>query len=98
MATSSKQVRLRWVPAVAILLISQTAWAQPGSLQQLGNQDSGGMPQCPMMNMGGGWMMTGMILTGLLTLAAIGALVALSIFLVRRSHANPPGGTPTGHQ
>jgi hypothetical protein len=39
---------------------------------------------------GHGSMTAGMILTGLLTLAAIGALVALTVFLVRRSRPRPP--------
>lgn len=61
-----------------VLLFTKIAEAQPNEMQETG---------CPMMDMGmgGGWMMAGMILFGLLLLAAIAALVALTVFLVRRS-------------
>lgn len=60
-----------------------TALAQP--------QDERSMrmcPGCPMM--GGGGMWIGMVLFGLLIVAAIVALVALTIFLIRRSGPRGP--------
>ena len=48
------------------------------------------MCQCPMMNMGCGPMMIGMVLAGTLMLAAVGTLVALTIFLLGRSRPRKP--------
>ena len=89
-----------WVFALAlaapVLLVIQIAQAQSNEPHGMAGQGMGEMGQgmgemcqCPMMNMGGGWMMAGMLLTGLLTIAAIATLVALTIFLLRRSHSPP---------
>lgn len=88
MLMSAQNHKVCWLAvmlAAPVLLLAKMVHAQPGAMQGMRGQEMGGMCQCPMMNMGSGWMTAGMILTGLLTLAAIAALVALTIFLVRRS-------------
>ena len=79
---------------VAILVSATTALAQqvPGKGMCPGMQ--GGGMTCPMMK---GPMGFGMMLLGAALLAAaIAALVALTVFLVRRSRSRPwpPGPTP----
>ncbi len=73
----------RWVRFIASLpLVAGTALAQ----QQGRMGDVGRMGQRDMMDgMIGGGMWVATVLTILLTLAAIFALVALAIFLLRRS-------------
>lgn len=51
-------------------------------------ESMGGTCQCPMSGMHGGWTTVGSILVGLLTLALIGALFALTLFLLRRSRTS----------
>lgn len=81
-----------WLLTIAFvapfLFFGGLAQAQPTEMPEMSGRGMGGM--CPMMHMGSGWMTVGMILTGLLTLAAISALVALTIFLVRRSGPRTP--------
>lgn len=95
MLVSAQNRKVSWLLAVTlaapVLLLAKVVQAQPGEMQGMSGQGMGGMCQCPMMNMGSGWRMAGMILTGLLTLAAIATLVALTIFLVRRSRPRPAG-------
>lgn len=68
------------VSALFLMAWTSTAGAQPAE------HGMGGMGQCPMMAMGGGMGIVAMVLGFLLTLAVIAALVALTVFLIRRSH------------
>ena len=51
--------------------------AQPNQMPQMAD----GMCQCPMA----GWGIFGMVLVGLLVLAVIGTLFALTFFLIRKA-------------
>jgi galactitol-specific phosphotransferase system IIC component len=77
---SSRSYKVAWLIAAMFAAPFFTGLAQG---QPTETPEMSGM--CPMMDMGSGWMVVGMILTGLLTLAVISALLALTVFLVRRS-------------
>lgn len=85
-----REYRAAWLvgalSALPALFATGMAWAQPADPQM------GGMGECPMMWMHRGWGIAGMILGGLLTIAAIAALVALTLFLVRRSRPQGRAG------
>ena len=70
---------------LAVSLFASVAQAQQRATQGMGNMDQpGGMGMdCPMMS--GPMMVGGMVLCTLLALAAIFALLALGMFLLRRS-------------
>lgn len=76
---------LRFLLALIALTAAVPALAQAG----------GQMMDCPMcsMMMQGPWMWLSMLLGGLLIVAAIVALVALTVFLTRRSR--PPRHAPS---
>ena len=74
-------VKILWSPLAVAIAFSEGALAQP---------QQGMCPGCP--GMGGGGMWIGMVLFGLLVVAVIAALVALTIFLIKRS--GPRGGPP----
>jgi hypothetical protein len=52
--------------------------------ETMGSQASG-LCTCPMMQMGSGGMIGMMVLAGLLVVATIATLIALTVFLIRRS-------------
>ena len=72
-----------WPLFVTLILLAPAAHAQPGEMGETMGSQAGGM--CPMMQMGSGGMIGMMVLAGLLVVATIAALIALTVFLVRRS-------------
>lgn len=75
-----------WVsPAVS------AAQAPQGSGQMGGGDDGMMAGGCPMCGMDGPWMTVSMLLGVVLVLTTIAALVALTVFLLRRSRTPAPG-------
>jgi hypothetical protein len=74
-------MKILWSPVASVVAFSDIALAQPQPEMY---------PGCPGIGGGGKW--DGMVLFGVLVVALIAALVALTIFLIKRS--GPGGGRP----
>lgn len=78
MAHQKRRIQFFRMFSGMIFLIASTAYAQ----EMMGSKTS--CPMCGAMGWGG------MILGGLLTISVIAALVALTLFLIRRSRSERP--------
>ena len=87
-AMTSRVALARILGLLMVLLPIGGAGAQQP--EQGMNPQGMGMCQCPMSGMHGATGPIWMVLGGLLTVAAIAALVALSVFLIRRSGPRAP--------
>lgn len=91
--TRSKTWLAALVAFLATWVLPAVAAAQaPQGSGQMGGGDHGMMAGgCPMCGMDGPWMTVSMVFGAALTIAAVAALAALTVFLVRRSRAPAPG-------